>query len=180
MHDNPFNLIRCQVLGENGKPVFKKVLWLLLTGKRRSEISLNHAYEAYRQRFDLEHFFRFGKHRLLLNSYQTPDVCHEQNWMELVCIAQQLLWLAAPLSKNLPRDWERYAPKPNLRKIPSPTQVQRCFPLLTRQFGTPARSPKPRGIALGRAKGWTPDVRAPQPIVFKGKRSNSQAASIKY
>jgi hypothetical protein len=174
MHDNPFDIIRCQVLGEDGKPVFKKVLWLLVTGKRRNEVSLKDAYEAYRQRFDIEHFFRFGKHRLLLNTYQTPDVRHEQNWWELACIAQQLLWLASPLAKNLPRDWERYAPMPKLRKVPSPTQVQRCFPLLIRQFGTPAHSPKPRGISLGRAKGWTPGTRAVHPVVFKGKKNNTE------
>jgi len=50
MHDNPFDLIHCQVLGEDGKSVFKKALWLLLTGKRRNEFSLKQAYEDYRQR----------------------------------------------------------------------------------------------------------------------------------
>lgn len=30
----------------------------------------------YRQRYDMEHLFRFGKQRLLMTSYLTPDVQH--------------------------------------------------------------------------------------------------------
>lgn len=32
---------------------------------------------CYRQRFDVEHMFRFKKQRLLMTNYQTPEVEHE-------------------------------------------------------------------------------------------------------
>lgn len=74
MQHHPFTLIRARVLNEEGKPVFRRPLWLLVIGKRRDELSLEEAFDAYGQRYDLEHFFRFGKQRLLMNGYQTPIV----------------------------------------------------------------------------------------------------------
>ena len=48
-------------------------------GERRIELSLLDIYEAYLQRYDLEHFFRFGKQKLLLDKFQTPDDQHEEH-----------------------------------------------------------------------------------------------------
>jgi len=39
------------------------------------------------ERLDIEHFFRFGKTRLLMDKIQTPDVEHEEAWWQLVMIA---------------------------------------------------------------------------------------------
>ena len=50
------------------------------------ELSLSDIFLSYRQRFDIEHFFRFGKTRLLMNKIQTPDVRHEEAWWQLVMI----------------------------------------------------------------------------------------------
>jgi hypothetical protein len=108
-----------------GSRYFKNTLWLMVLGKRRREIGLSRGYEAYLQRFDLEHFFRFGKNKLLLDRYQTPEVEHEENWWELVCLAYTQLWLAALLAATSPRPWERYLPALKHRAIPGPAQVQR-------------------------------------------------------
>jgi hypothetical protein len=69
-------------------------MWLIMMGKRRSEISLIQAHESYRQRFDLEHTFRFKKQNLLLSDFETPDVEHEQDWVYLVMLAYVELWAA--------------------------------------------------------------------------------------
>lgn len=169
MHERSFDLMRCQVFDTQGRLVFKKPLWLLVLGKRRREVSTVAAYEAYRQRYDLEHFFRFGKNRLLLDRLQTPEVAHEENWWELACLAYVQLALAAPLSVALPRPWEAHLPQRKERRLPSPAQVQRDFPRIIRAFGTPARSPKPRGISPGRQKGFSPGLRPRQPVVFKSR-----------
>jgi hypothetical protein len=58
MHRYPFTLIRGEVRDEQGQLVFQRPLWLIVLGNRRGELSLEEAWEAYRQRFDLEHFFR--------------------------------------------------------------------------------------------------------------------------
>jgi len=169
MHRHPFDLIRCQVLDGEGKAVFRNTLWLIVLGKRRREVSSLHAYEVYRQRYDMEHFFRFGKNKLLLGHNQTPELEHEENWWELVCLAYAQLWLAMPLSQTLPRPWERYLPAWKERHIPGPAQVQRDYERIIRQFGTPARAPKPRGNSPGRRKGVSPVERPRQPIIFKSR-----------
>ena len=176
MQERAFDVISCRAFDERGKPVFKKTMWLLVMGERRGEVGLRQCYEAYRQRFDMEHFFRFGKNKLLLDRYQTPEVEHEENWWELACLAYTQLWLAAPLAATLPRPWERYLPTLKNRAIPGPAQVQRDFGRIIRQFGTPARSPERRGNSPGRAKGQSPGVRPRQPVVFKSRSPPRKAA----
>ena len=56
----------------------------------------------------MEHLFRFGKQRLLMTSYLTPDVHHEENWFKLTLLSYVNLWAARKLAVVLPRDWEQY------------------------------------------------------------------------
>ena len=176
MHTHPFDVIRGRVFDDEGHLVFKRSLWLMVMGEHRREIGVRPCYEAYRQRFDLEHFFRFGKNHLLMDRYQTAEIEHEENWWELACLAYILLWLAAPLAAAVPRPWERFLPTLNNRPIPGPAQVQRDFGRIIRQFGTPAQSPERRGKSPGRAKGWSPGVRPRQPVVFKNRSPPQKAA----
>ena len=106
MHQFPLKLIRIRLFREEGTLLFKRPLWLIVAGERAQELSLVEIYQAYRQRFDLEHFFCFGKQKLLMDKYQTPDVEHEENWWQLVTLAYLQLYLAAPLAQNMPRPWE--------------------------------------------------------------------------
>lgn len=176
MQDRPFDLIRATVTAAPGKPRFQRPLWLLVLGSRRRELSLVQVYQAYCQRYDLEHFFRFGKTKLLLDRYQTPCVEHEEHWWQWVCLAYIQLWLAAPLAVWLPRPWERYAATTSARAVPGPGQVQRQFERIIRQIGTPAQLPKRRGNSPGRAPGQCPGLRPRQPVVFKRKSSFKKAA----
>lgn len=169
MHRYPFTLIRAVVLDEQGQPVFKRALWLIVLGERRDELTLVEAWEAYGQRYDLEHYFRFGKQRLLMAAYQTPDVEHEENWLTLVQLATVQLWLARELAGIRLRPWERYLPKRS-SGVASPSQVQRDWERIIRQIGTPAGLPKRRGKSPGRAKGTQPERRQRQPVVKKGKK----------
>ena len=82
MNCHPFNLLQITIRDENGHPVWK-LMWFIAIGSRRNELSLEDCYQAYRQRYDLEHFFRFGKQKLLMTSYLTPEVKHEENWFKL-------------------------------------------------------------------------------------------------
>ncbi len=169
MHEHPFTLVRAVVLDETGQPRYKRPLWLIVMGKRRTEISLVEVWEAYGQRVDLEHYFRFGKQKLLLNSYQTPEVEHEENWGQIVQLAYILLWLAAAVVEDRPRPWETpYSTKKG--GLTSPGRTQRGFGGIISQIGTPAKPPKPRGNSPGRAKGEKPELREPQPVIKKGKK----------
>ncbi len=177
MHENPFTLMRITVKDSNGKAVFKRSLWLIVIGERNREISLPDAYQAYRQRYDIEHFFRFGKNKLLMNSYQTPDVEHEQNWWEIVGLAYVQLYISAPMAQNHPRPWERYLPEVKEQKegvLPSPSMVQRDMPAIIREIGTPAKLPKPRGKSPGRLKGQSPGKRDRSPVIKKNTQKGQK------
>jgi hypothetical protein len=117
---------------------------------------------------------RFGKQRLLMATYQTPDVEHEENWMWIVALANTQLWLARNVAESLPRPWERYLPEAE-SKTAAPSAVQRDFGRIIRQIGTPAQPPKPRGKSPGRAKGEQPPPRKRHPVIKKGKKVSKPA-----
>jgi len=54
-----------------GKRLWKKPMWLGLTGKRRSELTAEGIFDYYRSRYDIEYFFRFGKDKLLQRAFST-------------------------------------------------------------------------------------------------------------
>ena len=174
MHKHPFTFIRVRVLDEQGHSVHQRTMWLIVMGERRHELSLVETWEAYGQRYDVEHYFRFGKQRLLMATYQTPDVEHEENWMWIVALANTQLWLARNVAESLPRPWERYLPEAE-SKAAAPSTVQRDFGRIIRQIGTPAQPPKPRGKSLGRAKGEQPPPRKRHPVIKKGKKASKPA-----
>jgi hypothetical protein len=174
MHLHPFTLLHITITASDGKLIFKRPLWLCVMGNRRDEISLIEAFTAYRQRYDIEHFFRFGKQRLLWDKYQTPDIDHEENWWQIVALAYVQLWLAHPLTTQMPRPWERYLSKYKT-SFASPTDVVRDFPRIISTIETNREMPKLRGKSPGRKKGEQPKRREKQKVIKKGKKA-SQAA----
>jgi hypothetical protein len=175
MQQKAFTLIRVQVLDEQACPVFQHTLWLIVMGQRRQELSLVEAWEAYCQRFDVEHFFRFGKQRLLMAGFQTPAVDREENWLQFVSLAYVQLWLARELVEALPRPWEQYLPL-SQSQIATPSAVQRDFSRILREIGTPAQAPKPRGNSLGRVKGAQPAPRKRHGVIKKGKKDREKTS----
>lgn len=167
MHCYPFTLVHVQVYRADGSLLYRRPLWVLIMGARRAEIPLVQAYQAYDQRFDIEHGYRFCKQHLLLTAYQTPDVEHEEKWWEFVHLAYLQLWVARDFAQRWPRPWERYLPTMQADTPLTPTLVQRDFGHIIQQLGTPAQPAKLRGNAPGRAPGTSQPAREPQPVVKK-------------
>jgi len=166
MRQHPFTLVKIRWYNQKGEALFQKPLWLIVMGERHMELSLLDIYQAYLQRYDLEHFFRFGKQKLLLGKFQTPDEKHEEHWWRLVALAYLQLWAAKEMASDLPRPWERYLPSaPD--KQPTPAMVLRDMSRIIRQIGTPAPAPKPRGKSPGRRKGLKLIARVRQPVMKK-------------
>ena len=174
MNEYPFTLVQVVRYDEDGNLACKRPLWLLVMGERRHELTLAHIYQSYKRRFNLEHFFRFGKQKLCLAAFQTPDVKREENWGHLVHVAYAQLWMARSLAEALPRPWERNLPVMKRRLI-SPTLVQRDFGRIIRQLGTPARPPQHRGYSSGRRSGTRFPKRPRQKVVVKGKKTTTTA-----
>jgi hypothetical protein len=169
MHRYPFTLVRIVLYDEEGQQAFRHPLWLIVIGERAHELSLLDVYHAYGQRYNLEHFFRFGKQKLLLDSFQTPDDEREERWWQLVHLAYAQLWMARHVARSFPRPWERNLPTMQTRHM-SPTLVQRDFGNVIRQIGTPAQPPKPRGNSPGRHKGTRLPPRPRPRVVVKGQQ----------
>lgn len=102
MHQHPFTLLQVRVTDEFSQQLWHP-MWLIVLGQRRNELTIMDCYLSYRQRFDMEHTLRLGKQRLLMNSFQTPDVEHEENWVQLSQLAYIQLWAARDLVSVLPR-----------------------------------------------------------------------------
>jgi hypothetical protein len=169
MHRYPFTLVQIVRYDDQGQLACKRPLWLIVIGERRHELSLPDIYAAYRQRYDLEHFFRFGKQKMLLASFQTPEDVREEKWWQLVHLAYAQLWLARHLAACLPRPWQRNLPAIKQRLM-SPSLVQRDFGRIIRQIGTPAKPPQLRGISPGRATGTKLPPRPRQKVVVKSQQ----------
>ena len=165
MHQYPLRLVRVRFFQNNGDKVYAQPLWLIVMGERRLEIKLEEIFSAYQQRYDMEHFFRFGKQKLLFDHYQTPEVRHEENWWQIAHLAYLQLWIAHQYASNQPRPWERYLPEMKVKR-PSPAMVQRSMGTIIRQFGTPANIPKRRGYSLGRPKCKAPPLRSAKSTIF--------------
>ncbi len=177
LHKNPFTLVKIRLFDEDNKQVFK-TMWLMVIGKRRKELTLNQTFCCYKQRYDIEHFFKFGKSRLLMDKFQTTDVKHEESWWQMVSLAQAQLYMSRELATNHPRAWEKYLPQmQNSRSEKSPRQVQKSFVEITKEIGTPASCPKPRGIVLGRKPRAAQSRRIRHPIIFKSQKPQILEAS---
>jgi hypothetical protein len=184
-HTHPLDLLKVEMreVKENGDLgiIIGKPMWLVAYGKRRREISTLDIYRDYAQRFDLEHFFRFGKNKLLLTKYQTPDDKHEEHFSKICLIAYAQLFLARNDAELLLKKWETYrsAVKTNTNEVEvktlSPSQVQRTFPSVIDKVSTPAMAAKKRGISKGRKAGEKPGARENQPIIFKTKPHKQRA-----
>lgn len=177
MHHYPFTLIRVTVTDETGATLFLRPMWLAVIGNHRLELSLVEIYQAYRQRYDIEHFFRFGKQRLLLDKYQTPEVEHEENWWQIAQFAYVQLYLASSLARSLPRPWQRYLPKYKAQAI-SVSDVQRDFGRILAAIEPVHKVPKRRGKSPGRAQGDRQVRRPLSSVKKKGQQRRKSKVSL--
>ncbi len=176
-YENPFNLYQiCVFDTKTKKKIFKRPLWLAVDGKRRHELDAKSVYESYRQRYDIEHFFRFGKQKLLMASFQTPDLIHEEKWWKIVQLAYTQLYLSRHICQRVPNPWEKYLPKfkqpleGDMKVTVSPSLAQRYFPKILELIGTPAQDVRKIKPGTGREEGDKQEKRAVYPIIFKSQK----------
>lgn len=181
MKDKPFRLVSVRLLdAQTGEPIFKRRMWLGVWGRRAGELSLEQIYWAYRQRFDVEHFLRFGKQNLLMDSFQTPDVEHLDNWMEIVSLAYWLLWVAKDEAQGQVHKWQKYdkAYKKRMEHdLPvSPSEVQRQLETIILSFEQAPFRPKLQIKGKGRQEGELQTKRKRHKVVRKGKKTKKKRA----
>ena len=68
MKDKPLDVLRVQVLdAKSRQPIFDRPMFLAISGKRKSQVDNAQAQEQYRERYDVEPFYRFAKNKLLMD-----------------------------------------------------------------------------------------------------------------
>ena len=79
------NFVKVEIVKENGHRKYDRDLWIEVVGKKKDKISLKDVYLHYKSRFDIEHFLKFGKSKLLMDKFQSSDPKKDEN---LSCLAQ--------------------------------------------------------------------------------------------
>jgi hypothetical protein len=180
-HKHAFDVLMVTVTDDKGKSVYRRPLWVMIAGVRRREVRSKDAQIAYGRRYDIEHYFRFGKQRLGMVASQTCETRHEENWHWVGLLAYNMLYYARSLAKSTRYPWEKKKIQV-LSSIERPSQVQRDYNRIIPEIGTPAPFPKPRGKSSGRQLGYKMGARPDCPIIQKSvekegdgseKRANS-------
>lgn len=157
-------------LYKNNRPVFKHPIWIAIVGQK--EIDIRQVYDAYKRRFDVEHFFRFGKRKLLLNSFQTPKVENEENWLWIAGLAQWMLYFAKKHAAYRPLPWEK---KGRELLLLSPSDVQKDYGRIIKEMAQQTNFPKRRGNSNGRPFGTKLHKRKRYKIIRKLKFKPNKA-----
>lgn len=150
-HSEPVDVVKIEIFSKGATQTLSPPLLLILSGKRRREISSIDAYESYRRRFDIEHFFRFIKQKLLFGAFQTPDLDHQISWWWFSCMSYWLLYHVRHIGQGSTRAWHK---KQDTITPAGPGKVKRLFatkifPVLGSPSLPPIRSKKSRGRAPG-------------------------------
>lgn len=177
MKNKPFRLVCSELIDPaSGQAIFKRKMWLGVWGEK----SMEQIYWSYQNRFDIEHYFRFGKQQLLMDSYQTPDVQHQDNWMEIVGLAYWLLWVARQEATHQVHKWQQYDPyyknRVKYQLPPTPSEVQRQFRFFILSFEQAPFRPKLKIKNEGRKKGDKQPKRQRHKVVKKGKKKPKKRA----
>lgn len=169
MKEVEFDIVGIRVLhGETGKRVFRHDVFAAVVGEKREELSLEEVAEEFYHRFDLEATNRFMKQNLFLESYQTPDVQHLDNWTMLVQEAMWLLWTASEEVENVCEKWQQYnQPKTEERGRKTASQTRKGLERLILTFEKEAYQPKKCKKGVGRKKGYQCSLRKQYKVVKK-------------
>lgn len=160
-----------EFLKADGTPRYKRPLWLFWTGPE--DVTPQDVCRMYLWRFAIEHFFRFLKQHLGLNSHRSSNLESLKRWMWIVALAYwQLLLMRNTVQPNRPAWHSRN--KDGQEKPLTPAQVQRTALAFLLQSGTPAAKVRPAGKGHGRPKGYRPAPRERFGVVFKTKKRQNQ------
>lgn len=112
MNDKPVNLVAIITKdAKTAQQIFQSPMFLVVSGSDKAKITPQMAFDEYMRRYAIEPFFRFNKQELLLDSFQTPDRQHLDNWLLVVQMAVWLLFLTANQAQHTCHKWQKYLEK---------------------------------------------------------------------
>ena len=177
MKKKPFDVVRVQVLDRGTqKSVFDRPLFLPISGKRKDEVTTQEAQQQYRERYDVEPYYRFAQRNLLLDKLQTPEHDHLQHWLRIVQLSTWLLFVARNETAIDCQKWQQYLPK-NQQAAQNPdttltiAQTRKAIKNLFRTLDKTPFLPLKCKKGKGRQKGQTFPQRTRFSVVKKIKKS---------
>lgn len=155
MSDKPINLACISTKDKlTGELLFEQEQFIAACGQPKDRLSPQAIFEEYMDRYGIEPLFRFSKQNLFLQSYQTPDKQHLENWFLVVQLAIWLLHMVAQEAKHACQKWQKYSPKEQLEvgsKL-SMTQARKAAQSLLITFDKKPFLPKKSQKGKGRQK----------------------------
>ena len=176
----PLMAARVTVRNQAGELVYARPLWTVIVGSWPSNWPIMNIWYNYHIRFDAEHFFRFGKSKMLLVGYQSSEMLNEENWKQFCMISYHQLYHARKLVKSVKKKWEtKKAPRD---EVLSPSKVQRGIGDLLKQLPSITKEVKPRGRPSGNQMGAKIITRPDCEVVKKSasKPKENKGFSINY
>ena len=177
MKNKPMNFIKVEVYNLDGAKVYKNNLWLCVAGEKRGLLSAKEVYELYKKRFDIEHFFKFGKSKLRMNKFQTINPDKEEDFLMFTMLAYHFLYQI----KDIPQQKIscKWYPKKNVDAAITPASIYRSAPTIFSNFTNLTNPAIKRGIPnkknIRRKFKCHPDSK----VIKKGKESPILDISIK-
>ncbi len=143
-------------------------MFVAVVGAAREVLTIEEIAEVFYHRFDLEVTNRFLKQNLYLESYQTPDVQHLDNWLVLAQEAMWLLWAASAEVENVCEKWQKYSlPKVEKGGRYTSSQTRKGLERLILTFEKEPYLPKKCKKGVGRKKGEKLEPRKQYKVVKK-------------
>ena len=182
IQETPLMVARISVRDQTGELVYTRPLWTVTVGSWPNNWPITNIWYNYHTRFDAEHFFRFGKSKMLLVSYQSSETLNEENWMQFCMIAYHQLYHARKLVKNVKKKWETKKTPSDV--VLSPSKVQRGMSDLLKQLPAITAEVKPRGIPSGNQMGveiiTRPDCEVVKKSVSKSKENKGFSINYRF
>lgn len=179
MKDKPLDVLRVQVFdAQSRQAIFERPLFVAVSGKRKNQLDSALVQEQYRERYDVEPYYRFIKNKLLMDKLQTPLAEHLDPWLRMVQITSWLLFTARrEIGQVSCPIWQKYLPKNKAAQEHSHqpltiAQTQRAAHLLFCTFNPTPFLPLKCKKGKGRQQGQTFPQRTRFKIVKKSIRKS--------
>lgn len=167
MKDKPLDVLHIRVLdAQTQKALYKRDMFVFISGKRKNEVTTQEGYEDYRHRYDIEPYFRFAKQRLMYDKLQSSNVDHIDNWLFLQQWVAWLLYVASDEATFKPKKWRQYSnenkniqPQDRLSMAQTHKATQTLFLTFDDEPFKPLKSKKGKPRQEGQTQ--TPKIRYP-------------------
>ena len=175
MKKNPVNYVKVEVYDLEGSRVYKNDLWLCVSGKKRHLLSAKEAYDYYKSRFDIEHFFKFAKSKMRFDKLQTTNPNIDEDYCMFVMLGYNHLYHLKDYS-GVAVDYDWYSKKP---QDPTPSVIYKSLSEIKHAFHDITKPTMVRGIPDERnvRKSFAKNPNAP--VISKSKRNNNIEITIK-